>query len=150
MAGSLYVRPSEDELDLDGRLCEFNPYSLSGSVSTSVTSNLKNSSKQLSVDENETDLLERLFYRTTKEDSKTTLQFISNVFFSMLLSKCKADFSSNIDIDETTFITKCVTHVQGLIQEDLFVHKNSKGGATVQNLIDEVPLYDMKAFSAVI
>ena len=30
------------------------------------------------------------------------------------------------------------------------VHKNPKGGATVQNLIDEVSLYDMKAFSAVI
>ena len=29
------------------------------------------------------------------------------------------------------------------------VHKNSKGGTTVQNLIDEVSLYDMKAFSAV-
>ena len=28
--------------------------------------------------------------------------------------------------------------------------QNSKGGATVQNLIDDVSLYDMKAFSAVI
>ena len=29
----------------------------------------------------------------------------------MFLSKIKADVSSNIDINETTFIDKCVTHV---------------------------------------
>ena len=51
---------------------------------------------------------------STQEDSKTFLQFISNVFFSMFLSKIKADLSSYIDIDEITFITGCVTHVQGL------------------------------------
>ena len=57
-----YVRPSEDELDLDGRLREFNPDSLSGTVSTSATSNSENSSENLSIEENERDLLERLFY----------------------------------------------------------------------------------------
>ena len=30
------------------------------------------------------------------------------------------------------------------------VHKDSKGGATIQELIDEIKVYDMKAFSAVI
>ena len=40
-----YVRTSEDELDLDGRLCEFNPDSLSGSVSTSAASISENSSE---------------------------------------------------------------------------------------------------------
>ena len=30
------------------------------------------------------------------------------------------------------------------------VHKDSKGGATIQDLIDEIKVYDMKAFSTVI
>lgn len=72
-----YVRPNDDELDRDSRLREFNPDSLSGIVSTAATtSNSENSSEKLSVEENERDLFERLFYRTSQEDSKTTLQFI--------------------------------------------------------------------------
>ena len=35
----------------------------------------------------EKDILERLFYRTTQDESKTTLTFISHVFFGMFLSK---------------------------------------------------------------
>ena len=37
-----------------------------------------------------------------------------SVLFFILFFLIKAGFSSNIDIDETTFITMCVTHVQGL------------------------------------
>ena len=64
-------------------------------------------------EENSRDLLERIFYRTS-QDSKTSLIFVSSVFFNMFLSKIKADFFSNVDSDNTTTITKCVTHVQGL------------------------------------
>ena len=38
-------------------------------------------------------------------------------------------------------------NTQGLIKG---VHKDSKGGATIQELIDEIKVYDMKAFSTVI
>ena len=62
----------------------------------------------------EKDILEILFYRTTQDESKTTLTFISHVFFSMFLSKMKSDFVSSIDIDETSTVSKCVTHIKGL------------------------------------
>ena len=62
----------------------------------------------------EKDILERLFYRTTQDESKNTLTFISHIFFSMLLSKMKSDFVNSTDIDETSTASKCVTHIQGL------------------------------------
>ena len=42
--------------------------------------------------------------------------------------------------------------INGINTKDLVksVHKNSKGGATLQHLIDEVAVYDLKVFSTVI
>ena len=45
---------------------------------------------------------------------------MSNAFFHMLLSKLKAEFASSIEIDETSFISKCVTHIKGLKCEIIF------------------------------
>ena len=106
--------PTEEDMDIDARLVDSNQDSQNDSNSSS-TVNLSAFASDLStgVDTNE-DLLERIFYRTSQDESKTTLNFVSSVFFDMFLSKIKSDFSKNIDSDKTTTFTKCVTHVQGL------------------------------------
>ena len=59
-------------------------------------------------------ILEEIFYRTTHDERKTTMNFTSNAFFHMFLSKLKAE------IDETPFISKCVTHNKVLKCEIIF------------------------------
>ena len=48
---------------------------------------------------NKKDLLERVFYRTSQDDSKTVLKFVSNIFYQQFFSKIKADFSDCIALD---------------------------------------------------
>lgn len=110
--------PTDEDLNIDGRFDEFRRNSQDGSVSTSATSSTTSipdsSFDRSAVEEEHRDLLERIFYRTSQEDSKTTLHFISSGFFAMFLEKMKADFSRNTEIDNTTTTTKCIMHVQGL------------------------------------
>ena len=62
----------------------------------------------------EKDILEGILYRTTHDEVKTTMRFVSNAFFHLLLSKMKADFACSIEIDNTSFISKYMTHVKGV------------------------------------
>ena len=103
------------DLSIDRHLHDFRPSSMIESESSSST--LSNSDiflEKSTKEQYEKDILERLFYRTTQDESKTTLTFISHVFFNMFLSKMKSDFVSSIDIDETSTVSKCVTHIKGL------------------------------------
>ena len=103
------------DLSIDRHLHAFRPPSMIESESSSSTLSNSDIFLEKSTEEQyEKDILERLFYRTTQDESKTTLTFISHVFFSMFLSKTKSDFLSSIDIDETSTVSKCVTHIKGL------------------------------------
>ena len=57
-----------------------------------------------------------ILYRNTQDDGKTTMNFMSNAFFSqMFQSKMKAVFACTIEMDdETSFISKYMTHVRGI------------------------------------
>lgn len=107
--------PSDAEMNLGAQLQEQQLNSSGSSVSSFASlafSDIPDDESQTEVTEK--DPFERIFYRTQQNESKTTLSFTSDVFFGMFLSKIKADFSSKIDADATTFITKCTTHVHGL------------------------------------
>ena len=84
--------------------------------STTSTVSLSDSSLEELRDEafKTRDSLERIFYRTVQNESKTSVKFNLHTFFSLFLFKVKSDFSSSIDADATSFITRCVTHVRGL------------------------------------
>ena len=103
------------DLSIDRHLHAFRPPSMIESESSlSALSNSDIFLEKSTEEQYGKDILERLFYRTTQDESKTTLTFISHVFFSMFLSKMKSDFVSSIDIDETSTVSKCVTHIKGL------------------------------------
>ena len=109
------IGPSDSDLNIDTRLQEFRPDSADQSSTTSSTISSCDISSEKSTSElNKKDLLERVFYRTSQDDSKTVLKFVSNIFYQQFFSKIKADFSDCIALDASSFITKCVTHVHGL------------------------------------
>ena len=62
----------------------------------------------------ESDIVEHILYRTTQEENKTTMKFMSNAFFNFFYEKMKADFACSIEIDTTSFISKYTTHVKGV------------------------------------
>ena len=59
------------------------------------------------------DQFEGIFYRTHISESKITISFVSKVFFDIFKNKIHSDFIQSVDIDETSFISKCSTHVKG-------------------------------------
>ena len=59
------------------------------------------------------DLFEGTFYRTHTSESKLSIDFISSVFFEAFKNKIHADFMNSIDIDNTTFVSQCTTHIRG-------------------------------------
>ena len=109
------VGPSDSDLNINGRLQDIRQESVDHSSTASTTISSCDFSDEKSASEiNEKDLLERVFYRTSQDGSKTVLNFVSNNFYQMFLSKVKADFSDSIDLDASSFVTKCITHVHGL------------------------------------
>ena len=59
------------------------------------------------------DPFEGVFYRTHVYESKLNISFMCNVFFETFTQKIHSDYMSSVDIDETSFISKCTTHVKG-------------------------------------
>ena len=60
------------------------------------------------------DLLEGTLYRTELHESKIIISFLSRVLFDMFQSKTHSDFQQNVEKDETTFVSKCSTHIKGV------------------------------------
>ena len=59
------------------------------------------------------DQFEGIFYRTKISESKISISFVSKVFFDIFKNKIHSDFQQSVEIDETSFISKCTTHVKG-------------------------------------
>ena len=59
------------------------------------------------------DPFEGVLYRTHVYESKLNISFMCNVFFETFTQKIHSDYMSSVDIDETSFISKCTTHVKG-------------------------------------
>ena len=59
------------------------------------------------------DLLEGTLYRTKVYESKICISFLSRFLFDMFLKKMHSDFRLNVEADETTFMSKCSTHIKG-------------------------------------
>ena len=59
------------------------------------------------------DQFEGIFYRTKITESKISISFVSKVFFDIFKYKIHSDFLQSVEIDETSFISKCTTHVKG-------------------------------------
>ena len=106
---------TEVDLSIDRHLQDFIPPSMkvSDSSSSSLTTSDIFSDKSCG-EQYEKDILEGILYRTTQNEVKTTMRFMSNAFFHLLLSKMKADFACSIEIDNTSFISKYMTHVKGV------------------------------------
>ena len=109
-----FVGPTEEDLDINGRLNASQLGSQNSSSSSSAMTSSTSVSDLTAGQENSGDLLERIFYRTSQDDSKTILNFVLSIFFNMFLAKIKSHFSDTLDLDNTTTVIKCVTHVQGL------------------------------------
>ena len=92
------------DLSIDRHLQDFISPSMQDSDSASSTVSTSDIFSEKSCEgQYENDILEWIFYRTTQDESKT-MNFMSNAFFHMFLSKLKADFASSIEIDEKSFI----------------------------------------------
>ena len=59
------------------------------------------------------DPFEGILYRTHVSESKLNISFISSVFFETFKNKIHADHMSSVDIDRTSFMSKCTTHIDG-------------------------------------
>ena len=53
------------------------------------------------------DQFEGIFYRTKISESKISISFVSKVFFDIFKNKIHSDFLQSVEIDETSFISKC-------------------------------------------
>ena len=60
------------------------------------------------------DHLEGTLYRTQVHESKISISFQSRVLFDMFQRKVHADFQQSVEKDETTFVSKCSTHIKGV------------------------------------
>ena len=59
------------------------------------------------------DPFEGTIYRTHTQQSKLCIEFVSAVFFNTFKDKILADYMNSVDIDPTSFISKCTTHIKG-------------------------------------
>ena len=72
------------DLSIDRHLQDFMPPSMKDSDSSSSTLSTPYLFSEKSCEEQyEKDILEGILYRTTQDDSKTTMNFMSNAFFQM-------------------------------------------------------------------
>ena len=60
------------------------------------------------------DQLEGTLYRTQVYESQINVVFQSRVLFDMFLKKVHSDFRQSVEKDETTFVSKCSTHIKGV------------------------------------
>ena len=60
------------------------------------------------------DQLEGTLYRTQVYESQINIVFQSRVLFDMFLKKVHSDFRQSVEKDETTFVSKCSTHIKGV------------------------------------
>ena len=91
---------------IGGNLNETDP-----SVATESSWNLKSDLPGIQLDFN--DLFEGILYRMHVSESKLNISFVSSVFFETFKNKIHADYMSNVDIDRTSFMSKCTTHING-------------------------------------
>ncbi|MCG8045342.1 MAG: hypothetical protein N0E48_06700 [Candidatus Thiodiazotropha endolucinida] len=59
------------------------------------------------------DAFEGILYRTHVYESKINISFVSNVLFETFKQKIHSDYMNSVDIDATSFVTKCTTHIKG-------------------------------------
>ena len=59
------------------------------------------------------DQFEDVLYKTHVYESKLNISFVCNVFFETCTQKIHSDYMSSVDIDETSFVSNCTTHVKG-------------------------------------
>ena len=60
------------------------------------------------------DQLEGIFYKTKRDVSCITVNFVSSAFYTAFQDKILSDYSSSIDCDEANRIYRCSTHVRSL------------------------------------
>ena len=60
------------------------------------------------------DQFEGSVHRTVSEETEITLNFVSNVFFSVFKNKLNADFSGSIKHNELQTVSKFIMHIKGL------------------------------------
>ena len=68
-----FIGPTEEDLDINGRLNASQLESQNGSSSSSAMTSSASVLYLTAGEENSGDLLERIFYRTSQDDSKTVL-----------------------------------------------------------------------------
>ena len=60
------------------------------------------------------DQLEGTLYRTQVREPKISISFQLRVLFDMFHGNVHADFQQSVEKDETTFVSKCSTHIKGV------------------------------------
>ena len=59
------------------------------------------------------DPFEGTLYRTHAE-TKINIQFLTYVLYESLQKKIHSEFMSKVEIDDTSFLSKCTTHIKGV------------------------------------
>ena len=103
---TIQIIPDHELSDLNGT--EPSTKSESSLSFQSDLSNLSNSQLDFN------DPFEGILYRTDVLESKYSISFVSSVLFDSFKNKMHADYMSSVDIDETTFMSKCATHINGV------------------------------------
>ena len=81
------------------------------SFSTSFTNSSWNSSGEAHIF---SDPFEGILHRTAHaSEAKFSIEFISSLFFDAFRQKIHADYMSSVNIDETSYVSKCTTHIKG-------------------------------------
>ena len=91
--------------------CEFTNAELSSGDFNSPSSSYDSTVETRNTELFAHDLFEGSIYRTDISESK--ISFVSKTFFDVFKNKIHSDFLHSVEIDETSFISKCSTHVKG-------------------------------------
>ena len=59
------------------------------------------------------DPFEGTLYRTHASETKINIHFLTNVLYESFQKKIHSDFMSSVEIDDTSFLSKCTTHIKG-------------------------------------
>ena len=59
------------------------------------------------------DPFEGTLYRTHASETKINIHFLTNVLYESFQKKIHSDFMSSVEIDDTSFLSNCTTHIKG-------------------------------------
>ena len=116
MEGS--VESQDGLINMESEACVIKSEPSETSLNSTLSYNDTNSSWNSESDNSRSGLtdidpFEGIIYRTHTQQSKLSIEFVSASFFITFKEKIHADYMNSVDIDRTSFVSKCTTHIKG-------------------------------------